>query len=180
MSSSWTKLRRYLAGKPSKTGLQTDSLPNRKTPIECTLGKMMIKVNPDTGSLEYMGEIGQGEYIKLDHTDLQNIKERMEELEDENRLLKLKNEILLDLLSSTTLDAKYMEQTLLKIKNEGFHSINNQEEEEKEKREKKERKEKEKKEKKEKKRMQSTNEQVVKRDVPKRQISSSHGNTVRA
>ncbi|KAG2391896.1 hypothetical protein C9374_013381 [Naegleria lovaniensis] len=120
MSNNWTKLRRYLAGKPSKTGMEAETLPTRKTPIECTLGKMMIRMNAETGGLEYMGEINQGEYIKLDHSDLKNIKDRMEELEQENRLLKLKNEILLDLLSSTTLDAKYMEQTLLKIKNEGI------------------------------------------------------------
>ena len=160
MSSSWTKLRRYLSGKPSKTGLETDALPNRKTPIECTLGKMMIKINPDNGSLEYMGEIGQGEYIKLDHSDLQNIKERMEDLEDENRLLKLKNEILLDLLSSTTLDAKYMEQTLLKINNEGIHMINNSPQPE------------EKKEKKKKKKVQEVSrhsEETTKRDIPRKQ-----------
>jgi len=173
--SSWKKLKRYIIGKPSKTGLETDALPNRKTPIECSLGKMMIKLNPEQGTFEYLGEVGDGDYIKLDQSELQKIKEKMSSIEEENRLLKLKNEILLDLLSTTTLDAKYLEQTLVKIKNQGMASTTettNQEEEERKAR-RREKKERRKAQEIPKSAVTPRNEYEVKKVVPRRQSTAS-------
>ncbi|KAL9654775.1 hypothetical protein ABK040_008569 [Willaertia magna] len=105
--------------RPEKTGLETTTLPNRKTPIECRLGQMKIKLNPE-GTFEYLGEVGNDEFVELNQTELSKLKQHALELEEENACLKLKNEILLDLLATTSLDAKYLEQTLLKIKREGL------------------------------------------------------------
>jgi hypothetical protein len=85
------------------------NLPSPDTPIEITVGHgMKVRLNQTDGTWDVLKEMNDGSYQAVNHNELLTMRERIDNLEDENRMLQFKLEILLDLLSRATLDNKLL------------------------------------------------------------------------
>ena len=99
--------------KPSNT------LPSADAPIEITVGHgMKIRLNQLDGTWDVLKEMKDGSYEVVDHSELMTMRERIDDLEEENRLLNFKLEVAIDMLSRATLDNKLLNAGMSKLKKE--------------------------------------------------------------
>ena len=108
-----TKIRKALKPKREKP----TQLPTVDTPIEITIGYgVKVRLNQQDGTWDILKEQEDGSFETVQHSEIQALRGRIDDLEDENRLLRVKLEILLDMLSRATLDNKLLNSGLSKLK----------------------------------------------------------------
>ena len=110
-----SKIRRAFKPKREKPR----ALPTSETPIEITVGHgVRVRLNQIDGTWDVLREQEDGTFIAVNHAEMQHLRGHIVELEEENRLLRVKLEVLLDMLSRATLDNKLLNAGLARLKKE--------------------------------------------------------------
>ena len=109
------KLKRMFATTKDKPS----NLPAPDAPIEITVGHgMKIRLNQLDGTWDVLKERSDGTYDVVDHSEIMSMKNRIHDLEEENRLLNFKLEVAIDMLSRVSLDNKLLNAGLSKLQKE--------------------------------------------------------------